>query len=36
MKYEFLNVLPWKRLVREFDLWNFFIRGLYKVRFIDS
>ena len=35
MKYEFLKVLPWKGLVREFDLWNVFNEGLYEVRFIE-
>ena len=35
MKHEFLKVLPWKGLVREFDLWNVFREDLYGFRFIE-
>ena len=35
MKYEFLKILPWKGLVREFDLRNVFSEGLYEVTFIE-
>ena len=33
MKYKSLIFLPWKRLMREFDLWNVFNEGIYGVRF---
>ena len=35
MRYEFLKVLLWQGLVREFDLWNVFNEGLYGVTFIE-
>ena len=35
MKYEFQKVLPWKGLVRVFDLQNVFNKGLYGVKFIE-
>ena len=35
MKHEFLKILPWKGLVREFNLWNVFNESLHGVRFIE-
>ena len=35
MIYEFLKVLLWQELVREFDQCNVFNEGLYGVRFIE-
>ena len=34
MKCKFLKFFPERRVVREFDVWNFFNEGLYVVRFV--